>query len=108
MLTRSILGHLPANGLRVRSPTRWEDYDARVLGSSRIAGEVVTSADPHGWVQLRVRRKPALFGVICLALLANIHAAALIGLPVVATVDIAMGVYRLGPFIRARSKGGAA
>jgi glycosyltransferase involved in cell wall biosynthesis len=44
-------------GLRVILATGWEDYDARIIGSLFMAGDLVTSAHPTGSVQLRVRRR---------------------------------------------------
>jgi hypothetical protein len=87
---------LPASG--------WEDYDARVVGSLLVEGELVTSAHPIGSVQMKVRRRfrrgPALATAagVCLLSLASIWAGAA---AIVATAwSLAVGVRRTGKAVR--------
>lgn len=56
-LVAGVVADLRRSGLRVLPATGWEDHDARILASSVIAGELVTSAYPEGCVQLRIRRR---------------------------------------------------
>ncbi|HET6810678.1 MAG TPA: glycosyltransferase [Acidimicrobiales bacterium] len=47
-------------GLRVETPTGWEDHDADIRPSVFVRGEVVTSAYPEGTIQVRFRIRPRL------------------------------------------------
>jgi hypothetical protein len=81
-LASQIVGELRRHGLRVLPASGWEDYDARVVGSLLLYGELVTSAHPIGSVQMKVRRRfrrgPGLTfaAALCLLSLASIWAAA--------------------------------
>lgn len=68
-LVNAVLGHLRAVGVRTLTPTGWEAYDARLIGSAFVVGELITSSAPTGWVQLRVRPRPRPLPVVVLALL---------------------------------------
>jgi hypothetical protein len=66
-VTAAAIAVLQRSGLRVIPGSGWEDFDARVLGGPFVAGELLTSSHPHGWVQLRVRRRlrwPALAALL--------------------------------------------
>ncbi len=91
-------------GMRVVPPTGWEPYDALVLASVLVGAELVTTAHPPGWLQLRVRRylrvKPALLttAVLGVAALADVRLAVAFGIACVA--NIALGMWRTGPGLR--------
>jgi O-antigen biosynthesis protein len=104
-LTAAVVHALRYVGLRVLPATGWEDHDARVIGSTILWGDLVTTAHPEGCVQLRVRpRVRALrFGVaVALAtflLVAGLMPAAALVLAAVA-VEATRGLIRLGPRVR--------
>jgi glycosyltransferase involved in cell wall biosynthesis len=99
-----IVGALRRHGLRVLPASGWEDYDARVVGSLLVFGELVTSAHPIGSVQMKVRRRfrrgPALAAAaaICALSLANVWvgAAALVA----ALAVFGAGIRRTGVTVR--------
>jgi hypothetical protein len=86
-LAAALVAELRRTGMRVLPATGWEPYDARLIGSTLVLGELVTSGHPVGYVQVRVRRRarrnlllllatgsllaaaahPALCGVVLLA-----------------------------------------
>jgi nucleotide-binding universal stress UspA family protein len=100
-LAENIVQRLRRAGMRVVPPTGWEPYDALVMSSALVGAELVTSAHPPGWVQLRVRRylrwKPALLvcGAAGLASLTDVRVA--LGLALLAAANIAVGAWRTGP-----------
>ena len=110
-LAENVVQLLRKAGMRVVPPTGWEPYDALVLASVLVGAEVVTSAHPPGWVQLRVRRylrwKIALVAatVIGAAALMDLNLALAFG--IVAVVDGAWGIWRTGPGLRRVLIGGA-
>ncbi len=57
-LVGMVLDHLRSTGVRTLSPSGWEAYDARLIGSLLVIGELLTSSAPVGWVQVRVRTRP--------------------------------------------------
>ncbi|MFL6238976.1 MAG: glycosyltransferase [Actinomycetes bacterium] len=99
-IAASLVGVLRNVGMRVLPASGWENYDARIMGSPLVRGDLVTSAHPVGWIQARVRRRlrwpfAALYGataVLCLA------AEPLLIAPVAATAiaDVAWGGWRTG------------
>ena len=99
-----IVAALRSHGYRVLPASGWEDYDARVVGSFLLSGELVTSAHPIGSVQMKVRRRfrrgPALaFGAAtCLLALANVWTG--VAALVLAVGLVAVGVRRTGASIR--------
>jgi hypothetical protein len=103
-LASQVVGELRRHGLRVLPASGWEDYDARVLGSLLVEGELVTSAHPIGSVQLKVRRRfrrgPALAvaASVCLLSFASIWAG-LVGVAA-AVVVVGVGVRRTGASVR--------
>jgi GT2 family glycosyltransferase len=91
-------------GLRVAPATGWEAYDARMIGSAVVAGELVTSAHPEGSVQVRVRRRLRVPGLLVTA---GAVAALLVLAPplaavasVLALAEGARGMWRTGPLVR--------
>jgi glycosyltransferase involved in cell wall biosynthesis len=105
------VARLHARGYRVSSGTGWESYDARIRGSWLIAGEMITSQHPHGYVQLRMRCRARLGPVAAHAVV--LAATALVD-PVLAAVVAATGVgllcvglWRTGPGIRRALHGSA-
>jgi hypothetical protein len=103
-LAAQIVGVLRRHGYRVLPASGWEDYDARVVGSLLVHGELVTSAHPIGSVQMRVRRRfrrgPALVVAVgvCLLSLASVWvgAVAVVG----AGASVALGLRRTGAGVR--------
>ncbi|MEP6753184.1 MAG: glycosyltransferase, partial [Candidatus Dormiibacterota bacterium] len=53
-LVEDILALLRQAGAKVVPPTGWEAYDARLLPSILLAGDLTTSSHPVGWVQVRL------------------------------------------------------
>jgi O-antigen biosynthesis protein len=104
-VTRAVVAALRRGGVRVLASTGWEDHDARLVGSSLVLGDLVTSAHPEGWVQVRLRvrpRSPRLVAGLGLAI-----AVAAIGLPGPALAltallgfEVVRGVLRVGPRAR--------
>jgi len=88
-------------GLRVVPPTGWESYDALVLASALVGAELVTSAHPPGWLQLRLRRfirpKPALLLAAIISVAALTDARLAIVLAAAAVANLALGWWRTGP-----------
>jgi hypothetical protein len=53
----AVISELRRSGVRVIPASGWEDYDARVLASTFVYGDLQTSSHPTGFVQLRIRRR---------------------------------------------------
>jgi hypothetical protein len=87
--------------LRVLQSTGWEDYDARVLTSPFVRGDLQTSSYPQGYVQLRILCRPAwlrLTAVIAIAI-----GVALLGSPEAALVLVGLaGVAMLWGLVSVR------
>ncbi len=104
-LAAAIVAVLRRSGRRVLVSTGWEDHDARLVGSSLVFGDIVTSAYPLGCVQartrirLRHRRLVALAGTLALAAVfaPPVVAAGLAGLGV---AEFVRGLVRAGPGAR--------
>jgi hypothetical protein len=99
----ALLNALRGVGLRVSAPSGWENFDARVFGSTLVMGELITSSHPPGCVQIRVRRRPRMtVAVICAAACAMAMvepiAAAVIGASALA--EASRGVWRTGRLVR--------
>jgi glycosyltransferase involved in cell wall biosynthesis len=103
-LAAQIIGELRRNGFRVLPASGWEDYDARVVGSLLVHGELVTSAHPIGSVQMKVRRRfrrgPALTvaAAVCIMSIANLWAGA--AAAVATLVVLGVGIRRTGVVLR--------
>ncbi|HXA42102.1 MAG TPA: glycosyltransferase [Candidatus Solibacter sp.] len=69
-LMNNLVAHLRHRGLQVTPPTGWEDHDFTVVGSALVLGDVVSTSQVDGFVQVRVRLRPraaafvALFALI--------------------------------------------
>jgi O-antigen biosynthesis protein len=99
-----LVGDLRRAGLSVAVPSGWESYDAELLTSVLLRGELISSSHPPGCVQVWVRRRPRTRRVA--------GAAALLGLSVwlnpwlgiaiavVCALDVARGWRRTGPLVR--------
>jgi glycosyltransferase involved in cell wall biosynthesis len=100
----AIIAHLRQAGVRLVTPSGWEDCDARIVGSFLLAGDVVTSGHPVHCIQIRVRRRPrwsrvGMVAVIC-ALLTTVNVW-VAGVALAAVVlDAAIGVRRTGALFR--------
>ena len=57
-LAAALVDALRCRGIRAVSPSGWEDYDARLLLSPLLHGELQTSSHPEGFVQVRIRARP--------------------------------------------------
>jgi cellulose synthase/poly-beta-1,6-N-acetylglucosamine synthase-like glycosyltransferase len=103
-MAAGIVSHLRAAGLRTISANGWEDYDARLLGSMLVTGDVVTSGHPVGSVQLRVRRRvrwiPLGLLLVPTVLLGLAHPIALAAGALVIAASASRGIYRTGPLVR--------
>ena len=97
--------------MRVVPPTGWESYDALVMASALVGAEVVTSAHPPGWVQLRVRRylrwKPAVFVAAAIAVSAVFDPRLAVALGAVCVANLLIGAWRTGPGIRRALRSGS-
>ena len=87
-LVCAVLEHVRAAGVRTLSSSGWEPYDARVVGSSFVYGELVTSSAPVGWVQLRIRSRLRPLPLVVLVLVAVV---ALLGHPVAGAAVALLG-----------------
>jgi hypothetical protein len=57
-LAATLVEALRCRGIRAMTPSGWEDYDARLLLSGLVYGELQTSSHPEGFVQVRIRPRP--------------------------------------------------
>ena len=57
-LAAALVDALRRRGIRTMHPSGWEDYDARLLLSGFVYGELQTSSHPEGFVQVRIRMRP--------------------------------------------------
>jgi O-antigen biosynthesis protein len=109
-LVDDILVLLRQAGANVVPPTGWEAYDARLLASVLVAGDLITSSHPTGWVQVRIRPRlrigPALLLVSAAAVLALVAPAATVVLLVLGMADWVIGASRIRR-LRARIRVGA-
>lgn len=99
-LVEDILLLLRQAGATVVPPTGWEAYDARLLVSVLVAGDLITSSHPIGWVQVRMRARlrmaPMLLFAGAAAVLAVIAPAAAVGVLLLGMTDLIIGAIRLG------------
>jgi O-antigen biosynthesis protein len=91
-------------GLRMDTPTGWEDHDGLIRASNLVRGELVTSAYPEGVIQVRVGRH-VRWGLLAVsaavAVTTGMFSVALgILLGAVCALDGAVGLWRLGPRAR--------
>jgi glycosyltransferase involved in cell wall biosynthesis len=102
-LAMALVDHLRRAKVRVLQSTGWDDYDARILRSPFVHGDLQTSSYPTGFVQLRIRCRlwwPRLAVVLAVALVAVSVgipelAVLVVGLALVETVRGVVSVYLL-------------
>jgi glycosyltransferase involved in cell wall biosynthesis len=99
-----IITTLRLAGIRIISPTGWEDHDGTVLASRCLTGQLLSSGHPVGYIQLRVRRsfqyrRIAILVTAC-AGLSFVHPLAAGGLAALTSADIGTGWLRTGPAVR--------
>jgi len=103
-LADNIVQLLRRAGMRVVPPTGWESYDALVIASMLVGAELVTSAHPPGWVQIRVRRfirwKPTLIAAAALIFGAFADPRLEVAIALACLANIAVGAWRTGPGVR--------
>jgi glycosyltransferase involved in cell wall biosynthesis len=103
-IAAALVADLRQAGFRAIPANGWEDYDVRLLGSTLVVGDLVTSSHPIGSVQLKVRRRLRRFTLCSVAIaiiligMVNVVPAAL--LTVAAGIDVARGAWRTGPGVR--------
>jgi glycosyltransferase involved in cell wall biosynthesis len=108
-LAAALVSRLRSVGLRAVSATGWESFDARLLGSLLLYGDLVSSSHPDGCVQVTMVRRPRLVRALAVGVL--IGAAAQLSMPVglflgaVALADLARGLWRTGPRFLGRTIG---
>ena len=92
-IAAALVNALRNRGIRAICPDGWEDYDARLLLSPLLYGELQTSSHPEGYVQVRIH--PRLRRRTLVASLAVVTGAVVIT-PVLATLLVipAAGVVR--------------
>jgi hypothetical protein len=99
-LAETIVQLLRKSGMRVVPPTGWEAYDALVLASAFVRAQLITSAHPQGWLQLRMRRslrwKPLLLAASAIALVAAADPRLAMALAVGCALNVALGLWRTG------------
>jgi hypothetical protein len=103
-IVAGLVSDLRRAGLAIVSPSGWESYDANILASLLLRGELVTSAHPEGCVQIRVRRRLRVrrtltwLAVSGLAVLATPWLG--LGVWLLAAADVARGWHRTGRLFR--------
>jgi glycosyltransferase involved in cell wall biosynthesis len=99
-----LVGDLRRAGLPVGVPSGWETYDADLLASLLMRGELLSSSHPPGCVQLYVRRRLRLRRTVVAAALLAVSAwlSPWIGLALAVGcgLDVARGLRRTGPLVR--------
>ena len=99
-----------ARGCAAIASTGWEAYDARVIGSTIVGGELATSAYPEGYVQVRIRRRPRAWGatvvIAGLAFTSAIDPLAVFVFGSAAAAEITRGWWRTGSGRAPRGAGG--
>ncbi len=98
-LAAALVEALRCHGIRAMHPSGWEDCDARLLLSSSVYGELLTSSHPEGFVQVRIRPRPRRR--VLLASLVVV-AAAVVVTPVLATLLVIPGAGVVRGAVRAR------
>jgi glycosyltransferase involved in cell wall biosynthesis len=97
-------------GMRVVPPTGWEPYDALLLGSAMVGGRLLTSAHPHGSIQLRVQRfirwKAALAAATVTVAAALTDPRLALAFAVLVAGNVALGWWRTGYGLRRAILGG--
>ena len=95
-LAADLISAMRRRGARVVAATGWEDCDARLVGSTLLTADVLSSAHPVGSVQVRLRFRPRRVRIA--ALMALTAAAAMVApvgaglLGAVVLVEVVRGV----------------
>jgi O-antigen biosynthesis protein len=98
-LAATLVEALRAHGIRAMYPSGWEDYDARLILSHCVYGELLTSSHPEGFVQVRIRPRPRR-RVLLVSLV--LMAGAVVVTPLLATLLLIPGAGVVGGVVRAR------
>jgi len=102
-LVCAVLDHLRAAGVRTLTPSGWESYDARLVGSSFVFGELLSSSAPTGWVQLRVRPRlralPLAIVAAVLVVASFAHPAAAGAGALLGAAELSRGIVRSRTFL---------
>jgi hypothetical protein len=103
-LAAAVICVLQRAGLQALTPSGWEDYDARFIGSALIYGDLISSGHPIGASQVRMKRRLRLLRVLgaTAATLAVAAVDPILGLVAGAAVLVSLGNgwWRTGPFVR--------
>ena len=103
-LVGAIAAHIRRSGVRAMASTGWDSFDVRVIGSTIVSGELLTSAYPEGWVQVRIRRRARGWGatvvVAGLAFTSAIDPLAVLIFGTAAVAEVTRGFWRTGPVVR--------
>jgi hypothetical protein len=103
-LVEAIAAHVRRAGVRVMTSNGWDSYDVRLIGSALVRGDLVTSAYPEGYVQVRIRRRPRGWGVTFvvagLAFAAAIDPLAAFSFCCLAGAETGRGWWRTGSLVR--------
>jgi GT2 family glycosyltransferase len=96
-LAAALVGALRQRGIRATAPSGWEDYDARLVLSGVVYGELQTSSHPEGFVQIRIRTRPrwqAIAVEVAAGLAVSLVSPILALLLLVPTTSLARGALR--------------
>ena len=99
-----LVARLRRAGIRAMASTGWDDYDAKLLGSTLVTGRLVTSSHPEGCVQVAVFREVRYRRLAQVGLM--LVASAIISTPlaiifgVAIALDVGRGFWRTGPLVR--------
>jgi hypothetical protein len=103
-LVEAIAADIRRAGVRVMTSSGWDSYDMRLIGSATVRGDLVTSAFPERFVQVRVRRRPRGWGVTFvlagLAFAAAIDPLAALSFGGLAAAETGRGWWRTGALVR--------
>jgi glycosyltransferase involved in cell wall biosynthesis len=103
-LVAAVAAHIRRSGVRAMASTGWDTFDVRVIGSTIVGGELVTSAYPEGYVQVRIRRRPRGWGttvaIAGFAFTSAIDPLAGLVFGSAAVAEITRGWWRTGPVVR--------
>jgi len=103
-VTAAVICALQRSGLQALTPSGWEDYDARFIGSSLIYGDLVSSGHLIGASQVRMKRRVRplrLLGATMTAVvLALISPALGVTAAAVVIAILTRGWWRTGPYVR--------
>ena len=96
-LAAALVDALRRRGIRAMQPSGWEDYDARLLLSGLVYGELQTSSHPEGFVQIRIRtrtRWQAIAVVVAAGLATTLVSPVLAALLLAPAASLARGAFR--------------